>query len=163
MRVLGLDPGTATTGYGVVEQRASRLHAIAHGAIRTPPNTPFEQRLTTIFDETRALIAQHNPDAVALEKIYFKQNVTTGITVAQARGVLALAAAQTHLPIRELSPADVKKGVVGYGKATKRQVQEMVRVLLNLDNLPKPDDAADALAIAICALHAGTLGNVIQA
>jgi crossover junction endodeoxyribonuclease RuvC len=163
MRVLGLDPGTATTGYGIVEQRASRLYHLDHGAIITPPNTPFEARLITIYDETRALIAKHKPDFVGLEKIYFKQNITTGITVAQARGVLALAVAQAKLPIRELSPADVKKGVVGYGKATKQQVQDMVKMLLNLDAIPKPDDAADALAIAICALHAGTLGNAVQA
>ncbi len=163
MRVLGLDPGTATTGYGIVEQHGSRLHHIDHGVITTPPHTPFETRLTTIYDETRALIAQHKPDAVGLEKIYFKQNVTTGITVAQARGVLALAAAQSTLPIRELSPMDVKKGVVGYGKATKKQVQEMVKVLLNLEAMPKPDDAADALAIAICTLHAGRLGDIMQA
>ncbi len=163
MRVLGLDPGTATTGYGVVEQQGSRLHHVAHGIISTPPKTAFEARLATIYDETRALIAQHKPDFVGIEKIYFKQNVTTGITVAQARGVLALAAAQSSLPIRELSPVDVKKGVVGYGKATKNQVQEMVKVLLNLEAIPRPDDAADALAIAICALHAGRLGGVIQA
>lgn len=163
MRVLGLDPGTATTGYGVVEQRSSRLYHVTHGVITTPPHTPFEQRLTTIYDETSALVAKYKPDAVGLEKIYFKQNVTTGITVAQARGVLALTAARAKLPIRELSPAEVKTGVVGYGKATKRQVQEMVKVLLNLDALPKPDDAADALAIAICTLHAGRLGDAIQA
>ena len=163
MRVLGLDPGTATTGYGLVEQRNGRLYHIAHGVISTPPKTPFEERLTTIYDDTRALIAKHKPDAVGLEKIYFKQNVTTGITVAQARGVLALAVAQSALSIRELSPADVKKGVVGYGKATKQQVQEMVKTLLNLTDLPRPDDAADALAIAICTLHAGRFGNVLQA
>lgn len=163
MRVLGLDPGTATTGYGVVELRGSRLYYLAHGIISTPPHTPFEERLAAIYDETRALISKHKPDGVGLEKIYFKQNVTTGISVAQARGVLALAAAQASLPIRELSPAEVKTGVVGYGKATKRQVQEMVKVLLNLDDIPKPDDAADALAIAICTLHAGRLGNIVQA
>jgi len=163
VRVLGLDPGTATTGYGVVEQRNSRLYHVAHGVITTPAHTPFEERLIQIYDETCALIQQHRPDAVGLEKIYFKQNVTTGISVAQARGVLALSVAQSSLPIRELSPAEVKTGVVGYGKATKRQVQEMVKVLLNLDAIPKPDDAADALAIAICTLHAGRLGNAIQA
>lgn len=163
MRVLGLDPGTATTGYGVVEQRNSRLYHITHGVIATPPKSPFEKRLSTIYDETRALVVKYKPDFVGLEKIYFKQNVTTGITVAQARGVLALAVAQASLPIREITPADVKKGVVGYGKATKQQVQEMVRVLLNLDDVPKPDDAADALAIAICTLHAGRFGIVMQA
>jgi crossover junction endodeoxyribonuclease RuvC len=153
MRVLGLDPGTATTGYGVVEKRGNRLRHIAHGVITTAPGEPFAARLRTIFERCRALISQHAPDAAAIEKVYFSQNVTTGISVAQARGVIALAAEMSGLPISEFSPLEVKNSVVGYGKAVKQQVQEMTKILLNLEELPKPDDAADALALAICLLH----------
>lgn len=150
MRVLGYDPGTATTGYGVVEKRGSRLYHIAHGTIDTPPKTHFAKRLKTIFEESQDLIKTYTPDAVAIEKLFFSQNVTTGISVAQARGVLALSVSLSDIPIGEFSPLEVKNAVVGYGKATKRQVQEMVKVLLNMDSIPRPDDAADALAIAIC-------------
>ena len=160
MRVLGFDPGTATTGYGVVDGRGSRLSHIAHGVILTPAGLPFAQRLKLIFERSRDLIAQHKPDAVAIEKIYFSQNVTTGISVAQARGVLAVAAALAEKTVVEFSPLEVKNAVVGYGKATKKQVQEMVKILLNLDAPPKPDDAADALALAICQLHSGRLSNL---
>jgi crossover junction endodeoxyribonuclease RuvC len=153
MRVLGLDPGTATTGYGVVDGKGSRLRHIAHGTIDTPAHTGFETRLVTIYDGVRALLAEHQPDVVAIEKLYFKQNVTTGIGVAQARGVLALAAAQAGLPIREFTPAQAKTAITGYGKADKRQMQEMIKVLLNLKEIPRPDDAADALGIAICGIH----------
>ena len=155
MRVLGFDPGTATTGYGVVENRGNKLIHIAHGVITTPAKTPFAERLHTIYDEAARLLDLHHPDAVGIEEIYFKQNVTTGITVAQARGVLALAVAQRSIPIGEFAARAVKSAVTGYGKADKRQMQEMVKMLLNLDDLPKPDDAADALGIAICQIHAG--------
>jgi len=159
MRVLGFDPGTATTGYGVVDGRGSRLSHIAHGAILTSAGLHFAQRLKLIFERSRELIALYNPDAVAIEKIYFSQNVTTGISVAQARGALAVAAALAGKPVVEFSPLEVKNAVVGYGKATKKQVQEMVKILLNLDAPPKPDDAADALALAICQIHSGRLAN----
>lgn len=155
MRVLGLDPGTATTGYGVVEGKGSRLHYIAHGTISTPAGTHFAERLLAIHRACAALIEQHRPDAVAIERLYFKQNVTTGIAVAQARGVLALTAAQAGLPIGEFSPTEAKTAITGYGKADKRQVQEMIKILLNLKSIPRPDDAADALAIAICLIHTG--------
>ena len=155
MRVLGFDPGTATTGYGVVDGKGNRLTHIAHGTITTPPDTHFAERLHTIHTEATELIQQHNPDAVAIEKLYFKQNVTTGITVAQARGVLALAAVQSKKPIGEFSPTQAKLAITGYGKADKKQVQEMIKILLNLDTIPRPDDAADALALAICQLHTG--------
>ncbi|MBX7259363.1 MAG: crossover junction endodeoxyribonuclease RuvC [Candidatus Hydrogenedentes bacterium] len=160
MRVLGIDPGTATTGYGIVEGKGSRLRYIAHGAITTPAGQSFSTRLKTIFEEVSRLIQQHAPDAVAIEKIYFSQNVTTGIAVAQARGVIALAAELAGKPIGEFSPLEVKNAVVGYGKATKQQVQEMVKILLTLDARPKPDDAADALALAICQVHAGKLRKI---
>lgn len=155
MRVLGFDPGTATTGYGVVEIRSGRLRHIAHGVIATPANTFFADRLKTIFEEAARLIETYQPDAVAIERLYFKQNVTTGITVAQARGVLALAAVQAGKPIGEFSPTETKTAVTGYGKADKRQMQEMVKRLLNLDAVTKPDDAADALGLAICQAQTG--------
>jgi len=155
MRILGFDPGTATTGYGVVDRKGSRLTHVAHGTITTPPDMPFQDRLALIFRQAGELIATHRPDAVAIEKLFFSQNVTTGIGVAQARGVIALAAALENLPVGEFSPLEVKNATVGYGKATKKQVQEMVKILLNLDKIPRPDDAADALGIAICQSYTG--------
>ena len=160
--MLGFDPGTATTGFGVVEGKGTRLRHIEHGVISTTADLHFAVRLEAIHSQCVRLIESHHPDAVVIEKIFFSQNVTTGISVAQARGVIALAAAQAGLPISEYSPLEVKNAVVGYGKATKRQVQEMVRILLNLEHLPKPDDAADALALAICRLHAGDLQSRAQ-
>lgn len=155
MRVLGFDPGTATTGYGIVDGKGSRLYHIAHGAISTPAKQHYALRLKTIYDEAVALIETHRPDVVAIEKLYFKQNVTTGITVAQARGVLSLAAIQAGLPIGEFSPTQAKLAITGYGKADKKQVQEMIKMLLNLEKVPRPDDAADALGLAICQIHTG--------
>ncbi len=155
MRVLGFDPGTATTGYGVVEGRGSRLIYVCHGTICTPAGQAFEIRLKSIFEQASALVREHRPDAVAIEKLYFARNVTTGLAVAQARGVLALAVARETIPVAEFSPLEVKNAVVGYGKATKGQVQDMIKILLNLDAIPRPDDAADALALAICLVHAG--------
>ena len=163
MRVLGFDPGTATTGYGVIEGKGNRLTHVAHGTIRTPAGDHFAARLKSIHAEAVRLIECHCPDAVAIEKLFFSQNVTTGISVAQARGVIALAAAQADKPIGEFSPLEVKNAVVGYGKASKRQVQEMVKILLALDDIPRPDDAADALALAICQSHAGRIPDTPQA
>lgn len=155
MRAIGFDPGTATTGFGVVDGQGNRLTHIAHGTIRTPPDWPFADRLKHIFEEATRLLELHRPDVVCIERLYFKQNVTTGIAVAQARGVLALTAAQAGLPIGELGPAEAKNAVTGYGRADKRQMQEMIRILLNLPEIPKPDDAADALGLAIAQVHAG--------
>jgi len=155
MLVIGFDPGTATTGFGVVAARANRLRHVAHGAIRTPAGDHFAARLARIHAETAALLETHRPDAVAIERLYFKQNVTTGIAVAQARGVIALAAEQAGIPIAEYSPTEAKTAITGYGKADKKQMQEMIKILLNLDDIPRPDDAADALGMAICRLHAG--------
>ena len=162
MRVLGFDPGTATTGYGIVEGQGNRLKHIAHGVISTPAGEHFADRLKTIYEEAARLLVLHRPDAVAIEKLYFKQNVTTGITVAQARGVLALAAVQAGLPIGEYSPTQAKLAVTGYGKADKKQVQEMIKILLNLDAIPRPDDAADALGLAICQIHAGPIQQLAE-
>ena len=155
MRILGFDPGTATTGYGVVEGRGNRLIHIAHGVVSTPPHVHFALRLKSIHEQVEGLLAEYRPDAVAIEKLFFSRNVTTGIAVAQARGVIALAVAQAGIPMDEYSPLEVKNAVVGYGKAAKRQVQEMAKILLNLDDIPRPDDAADALGLAICRCHAG--------
>jgi len=162
MRVLGFDPGTATTGYGVVDGKGTSLRHVAHGAIRTPAGLDFAKRLRMIFEEARRLIECHEPDAVAIEKIFFSQNVTTGIAVAQARGVLALAAELAGKPLGEFSPLEVKSAVVGYGKARKQQVQEMVKILLNLDAVPRPDDAADALALAICQVQSGAVSERLE-
>ena len=155
MRVIGFDPGTASTGYGVVDGQGGRLRHVAHGVISTAPGTHFAERLKQIYDEATRLLETYQPGAVAIEKLYFKQNITTGIAVAQARGVLALAVARAGLPVGEFSPTEAKLAITGYGKADKRQVQEMIKILLNLDALPRPDDAADALGIAICQIHAG--------
>ncbi len=162
MRVLGFDPGTATTGYGVVEGKGSRLAHVAHGVISTPAHTPFAARLRTIHEEAARLIREYKPDSVAIERLYFARNVTMGLAVAQSRGVIALAAELAGLPIGEFSPLEVKNAVVGYGKATKQQVQNMVKILLNLDAVPRPDDAADALALAICQVHAGKVMRALE-
>lgn len=154
MRILGFDPGTATTGFGVVEGTGNRLRHVAHGTIRTPADMHFAERLRVIHAEATRLVAEYAPGCVVIERLFFKQNVTNGITVAQARGVIALAAVQHGREIHEFSPTEVKVAVTGYGKADKKQVQEMIRILLNLDVVPKPDDAADALALAIAAHHA---------
>lgn len=157
MRILGFDPGTATTGYGVVDGKGSRLSYVAHGVIRTPAGMHFAERLHLIHGECIRLIEEHGPACVVIERLFFKQNVTNGITVAQARGVIALAAVQRGKLIHEYSPTEMKTAVTGYGQADKRQVQEMVKVLLNLTALPRPDDAADALALAITAHNAARL------
>ena len=155
MRVLGFDPGTATTGYGVVDGKGNRLTHVAHGVILTSPKDHYAVRLQQLYDECVDLIKIHAPQAIGIEELYFTKNVTTGIPVAQARGVISLAAVQSGLPIGEFSPRQMKLAVAGYGKADKKQVQEMVKMLLNLDALPNPDDAADALGIAICQIHTG--------
>jgi crossover junction endodeoxyribonuclease RuvC len=161
MRILGFDPGTATTGYGVIVGEGTRLRHVTHGVIRTPAGESFERRLRTIFEEARDLLERYAPDSVGLEKVFFSRNVKTATTVTQARGVIAVAVALSDVPIGEFTPLEVKSAVVGYGKATKSQVQEMTKILLNLDDIPRPDDAADALAVAICQYHAGKLRQVI--
>jgi crossover junction endodeoxyribonuclease RuvC len=162
VRALGLDPGSALTGYGVVDGRGNRLQHVAHGVIRTAPTEPAHERLHKLYDRTCALFTEYKPDAVAIERLYFKQNVSTGITVAQARGVLLLAAAQAGCQVSEFSPTEMKVAVTGYGRAEKKQLQEMVKRLLNLAECPKPDDAADALALAICQIQIGVVQSRIQ-
>jgi crossover junction endodeoxyribonuclease RuvC len=147
--ILGIDPGTATMGWGVVRQEGSRLRYVQHGAITTPSNWAMPRRLGRLFDGVTQLLEGYRPDTVAVEELFFNTNVTTAITVGQARGVALLAAYRAGLEVAEYTPLQVKQAITSYGRAEKRQVQEMVRALLNLRDIPRPDDAADGLAIAI--------------
>lgn len=147
--ILGIDPGTATMGWGVVRQEGSRLRYVQHGAITTPSTWEMPRRLGRLFDGVTQLVEGYRPDTVAVEELFFNTNVTTAITVGQARGVALLAAYRAGIELAEYTPLQVKQAVTSYGRADKRQVQEMVRALLNLREIPRPDDAADGLAIAI--------------
>ena len=150
MRVLGIDPGTGILGFGVVEFAPGKPPVmIDGGVISTPPHTPLPERLKEIYDGLTEIISTTKPDAMAIEKLFFARNITTAISVAEARGVVILVAAQNDLPIHEYTPLQVKQTLTGYGRAEKKQIQEMVKIHLNLKILPKPDDAADALAVAI--------------
>ena len=153
MRVLGIDPGYAIVGWGVVEYAGNRFAPIAYVAVCTDKDTPFEQRLIEIYDGIKDICTRYQPEALSIEKLYYQHNQTTVIGVAEARGVILLAAAQCGVPIYEYTPMQVKQAVTGYGKAVKKQVQEMTRVLLHLPAIPKPDDTADALAMAITFCH----------
>ncbi len=163
MTVLGIDPGYAIVGCGVVEHRENKFRMLYYGAVTTQAHTPFNERIEALFDGVDALIKQYKPDAVAMEKLFFNTNQKTAIDVAQARGALVLAAQKNRVPIFEYTPLQVKQSVVGYGRAEKKQVQEMTRIMLNLEKIPKPDDAADALAMAICHCHsAGSLLGALK-
>lgn len=152
--VLGIDPGTATTGYGLVRSLPDgNLESLAYGIIQTPAGLPAPQRLAMLYHQFSNLLLLHRPDSCAVEKLFFQRNISTAIAVGQARGVALLAIAEAGLEIAEYTPNEVKQAVAGYGNAGKRQVQEMVRLLLGLPHIPQPDDAADALAIAICHLN----------
>ena len=153
MRVLGIDPGYAIVGWGVVEYIGNRFAPIGYGAVITEKDTPFEQRLIEIYEGVLDICKRYQPEALSIEKLYYQHNQTTVIGVAEARGVILLAAAQAGLPIYEYTPMQVKQAVTGYGKAVKKQVQEMTRILLHLPAIPKPDDTADALAMAITFCH----------
>jgi crossover junction endodeoxyribonuclease RuvC len=157
MKILGVDPGTATTGFGVIQKTGGKLRFVDAGVITTQSTEAMPKRLVRIHECLSELIAEHKPDAVAVELLYFATNVTTAITVGQARGVVLLAAAEAGLEVAEYTPLQVKQAVTGYGKADKRQVQEMVKAILGLNGIPKPDDAADGLGIAIT--HANQLAN----
>jgi len=161
--ILGIDPGTATTGFGLItEDAAGEARLLRYGVIQTPAGDPMPQRLRTIHQQVGALIAANSPDAVAIEELFFKRNVTTAITVGQARGVVLLAAAEAGAPVFEYKPAEVKQALVGYGSADKAQIQEMVRIMLGLAEIPRPDDAADAVAVAICHLHSQRLRRLME-
>ena len=163
MLVLGIDPGTATTGYGLVRQAADgSLAAVEFGAILTPAEMPMPDRLASLYEQLQAIILLHRPDSSAVEKLFFQKNVKTALSVGQGRGVVLLALAQSHLPVGEYTPNEIKQAVTGYGSAGKQQMQEMVRLLLGLEQRPKPDDAADALAVAICHLHSSHYQSLVE-
>ena len=175
MIILGIDPGTAIMGYGLVEsgvadsaprQRAStggdNLRMLEYGALHTPANAPLFERLPMLYKGIMDLLAEYKPDGLALEQLFFNRNVSTALSVGHARGVVILAAAHSSVPVSEYTPLQVKQAVVGYGRATKEQVQAMVKVLLNMDHIPRPDDAADALAVAICHIHSAAFAKLVR-
>ena len=156
MRILGIDPGYGITGFGLIEADRGNCQLIRCGAITTPAGMDFSARLEIIYEDMRQLLELSKPDTVAMEELFFGQNVTTGIGVAQSRGVMLLAIRQAGLEVTSYKPMQVKQAVVGYGNATKHQVQDMTKRLLHLKEMPKPDDAADAIAIALCHARAST-------
>lgn len=149
MRILGIDPGTGICGFGVIDVVKGKMKMVTAGVISTPPHTPLEDRLLDIYDSLHEIIEETKPDKMSVEKLFFTKNITTGISVAHARGIVLLVAKQTGLPIAEYTPNQIKQSIAGYGSADKKQMQEMVKVTLGLKTIPKPDDAADALATAI--------------
>ncbi len=149
MKIIGIDPGTGILGFGVIEVIGSKIKLVEAGVIRTPAHTPHDERLEEIFDGLTEIIATTKPDAFSIEKLFFTRNITTAMSVAEARGVAVLVARKAKLPIAEYTPPQIKQTLTGYGKADKKQVQEMVRIQLGLKEVPKPDDCADALAAAI--------------
>ncbi len=151
--IFGIDPGTAITGWGVVVEEQGTTQALGFGVIRTPSTDLLSERLVTIYDELSELLQRYQPDAVAVEELFFSKNARTALSVGHARGVVLLTVAQYKAALFHYKPSQVKQAVTGYGAADKRQIQEMVRLLLGLDAIPQPDDAADALAVAICHLH----------
>jgi crossover junction endodeoxyribonuclease RuvC len=166
MLVMGLDPGLAITGYGLVRESLpnsgspGELSLVEYGAVTTPAGQPLPDRLLSIDGALGALIDKYRPDVVAVEEMFFGRNVTTALLVGQARGVALLAAARAGLPVREYKPVAVKQAITGYGRASKSQMQEMVRLLLNLEDVPRPDDAADAIAVAICHVYTARLDKL---
>ena len=159
MRILGIDPGYAIVGYGVIDYVGNHFTVVDYGAITTTAGMDFNRRLELIYDEMNVLLSTQKPEAMAIEKLFYNTNAKTVIDVAQARGVLALAAQKNGVPMYEYTPLQVKQSVVGYGRAEKKQVQEMIKIILKLDKVPKPDDTADALAMAIC--HAHSSGSLM--
>jgi len=155
VRIIGIDPGTGILGFGVIEVVKGKSKLIDAGVVRTPAHTPLDERLVDIYDSLTQIIAETKPDHMSIEKLFFAQNVTTAISVSHARGVAMLAGKQAGMTIYEYTPLQIKQGITGYGRATKKQIQEMVKVILNLKEIPKPDDCADAIAAAL--LHAQTM------
>lgn len=155
MRILGIDPGTGILGFGVIEVIKGKSKLIDAGVVRTPPHTPLDERLVDIYESLKQIIKETKPDHMSIEKLFFAQNVTTAISVAHARGVAMLVGKQAGMTIYEYTPLQIKQGITGYGRANKKQIQEMVKVILNLKEIPKPDDCADAIAAAL--LHAQTM------
>ena len=162
MIILGIDPGIAIVGYGIIEYKNNKFRVIDYGAITTPSTMATAKRLERIYKGIDILIKNYNIDEVGVEELFFNKNVKTAITVAQARGVILLACSHNDKPIYEYTPLQVKQGVVGYGRAQKSQVQQMVTSILNLKEIPKPDDVADALAVAISHAHANKLEKTLK-
>lgn len=159
MRILGIDPGVAIVGYGVIEYKKNVFKVIDYGKITSPAHTPLSKRLKMVYDGATELVNAFKPDVVAIEELFFNTNVKTAIAVGHARGVLVLAAENAGIPVAEYTPLQIKQAVVGYGRADKNQVQQMVKMFLSLNEIPKPDDTADALAVAICHAHSASLSN----
>lgn len=157
MRVIGIDPGTALTGWGVVEGEGNDLQVVAYGVITTAAGTPLPKRLQTIYHELTKIIEEWQPTTAAIEELFFSKNAKTALVVGHGRGVAMLALANANLSIGEYKPLEVKQAIAGYGGADKKQMQHMVQLLLSLDEVPHPDDAADALAVGICHLHSARL------
>ncbi|MGB4759357.1 MAG: crossover junction endodeoxyribonuclease RuvC [Candidatus Saccharimonadales bacterium] len=155
MRILGIDPGTGILGFGVIDVIKGKASLVDAGVVRTPPHTPLDERLVDIYESLQQIIKETKPDHMSIEKLFFAQNVTTAMSVSHARGVAMLAGKQGGLTIYEYTPLQIKQGLTGYGRADKKQIQEMVRVILGLKEVPKPDDCADAIAAAL--LHAQSL------
>ena len=162
MLVLGIDPGTATTGYGVVSSAGDTLALVAAGTIETPAGAPLPARLQMIYRGLAEVIRAWDPTEAAIEELFFSKNARTALAVGHGRGVVLLALADAGLPVSEYKPAQIKQAITGYGQADKRQMQEMVRLLLGLDSIPKPDDAADAIAVAICHMNTQRLGSLLS-
>ncbi len=162
MVILGIDPGYAIIGYGVVKYENYRFAPLEYGAVTTPAKTEFSDRLDMIYRGLTSIIQKHSPDAMSIEKLFFNTNTTTAIDVAQARGVILLAAKHNNVPVFEYTPLQVKQSVTGYGRAAKQQVMEMTRQMLNLKSVPKPDDTADALALAICHGYGASVLNKLK-
>ncbi|OLN32295.1 crossover junction endodeoxyribonuclease RuvC [Desulfosporosinus metallidurans] len=162
MIILGIDPGTAIMGYGLIEQKGNHLKALTYACWRTPAHMPLAERLLILHEQIDPFLREYHPDHMAIEELFFNRNTTTALAVGHARGVAMLASAQNRIPVYEYTPLQVKQAVVGYGRADKNQVQQMVKGLLGLDQIPKPDDTADALAIAICHAHSHALGRRME-
>lgn len=150
MRILGIDPGIAIVGYGVVDKEGNRYKTVAYDAVTTKAHTPLEDRLEKVYNGVCEIIKEYKPDAMSIEELFFNNNAKTALTVGQARGVIILAAVQNHIPVYEYTPLQVKQALTGYGRASKSQIQQMMKSMLGLTEIPKPDDVADALAIAVC-------------
>lgn len=160
MRIIGIDPGYAIVGYGLLDYNGGRFSVVEYGAITTKKETPFEKRLCEIYTDYCYILDKYKPDALSMERLYFNTNQKTAIDVAQARGIIVMATAQRNIVINEYTPLQVKQAVVGYGRAVKKQVQDMTKRILSLESVPKPDDTADALALAIC--HAHVSGSLLS-
>ena len=162
MRIIGIDPGYAIVGYGVLEYENNKFKVIDYGAVLTTPKNTMPERLKIVYDSLYSIFSKYKPDAIAFEELFFNQNVKTAIAVGQARGVSILAAQNLGISVFEYTPLQVKQAVVGYGRADKKQVQQMVKTVLSLKSIPKPDDTADALAVAICHGHSSHMSNIFK-